>query len=143
MPLFCTFQGHGTEKKKKKEITQHALFIETCLSSAVDIFFFSVFIVKSDVQQPEITGCGEKTAAEQFLSKIRCRSGFQREEVQTGRLVRHVRASYNKLFPVQAAFTSGLFHSVNSEAFFFSHFVECIQAGNRFSCTQALRGLLR
>lgn len=41
------------------------------------------------------------------------------QEVQTGRLVRRVRASCNKLFPVQAAFTSGAFHSVNSEAFFF------------------------
>lgn len=39
--------------------------------------------------------------------------------MQTGRLVRRVRASCNKLFPVQAAFTSGAFHSVNSEAFFF------------------------
>lgn len=61
------------------------------------------------------------------------------QEVQTGRLVHRVRASCNKLFPVQAAFTSGAFHSVNSETFF-SYFVECIQAGNRFTGTPALRG---
>lgn len=41
------------------------------------------------------------------------------QEVETGRLVHRVRASCNKLFPVQAAFTSGAFHSVNSETFFF------------------------
>lgn len=36
---YCSLICTTFTLKKKQEITQHALFIETCLSSAVDIFF--------------------------------------------------------------------------------------------------------
>lgn len=128
--LFTHLYHFYTEKKQ--EITQHALFIETCLSSAVDIFF----CLHCEIWRTAACDhwmwkdCSSTITLKNTLPVKRCR--------QVGSYVvfgpRATNCFQFRLRSHQARFIQWTLKP------FFSYFVECIQAGNRFTGTPALRG---
>lgn len=129
---YCSLICTTFTLKKKQEITQHALFIETCLSSAVDIFF----CLHCEIWRTAACDhwmwkdCSSTITLKNTLPVKRCR--------QVGSYVvfgpRATNCFQFRLRSHQARFIQWTLKP------FFSYFVECIQAGNRFPGTPALRG---